>query len=55
MYEYYIAHSIIQETQSHIVEPLDEEKTLLNTGYLFDDLDILRLIGEHLMIYPTEH
>ena len=54
MYEFYIAQSILEETLNAKSLALDENTTKLQYGFLAFDLDILRMVGSHVMEVPLE-
>ncbi len=53
-YEYYIVHSIIEETLNCQFSALDEYETIIGTAFVIFDMDILSLITEHIVEIPVE-
>ncbi len=53
IYEFFIAQSIIQETLKAKFQAIDENKTMLCTAFLTNDLDILAFVSEHVIEAPV--
>jgi hypothetical protein len=53
IYEFFIAQSIIQETLKAKLLAIDENKTMLGTAFLSNDLDVLTFVSEHVIEMPV--
>jgi hypothetical protein len=53
IYEFFIAQSIIQETLKAKLQAIDENKTMLGTAFLSNDLDVLSFVSEHVIEIPV--
>ncbi len=54
IYEFFIAQSIIQETLKAKSQAIDENKTMLGTAFLRNDLDVLSFVAEHVIEIPVD-
>ena len=53
IYEFFIVQSIIQETSKAKLQAIDENKTMLGTAFLSNDLDVLTFVSEHVLEIPV--